>query len=672
LARCPQLRILTTSREPLGIFGESVLAVAPLGQPALDCPPAEAMEYPAVRLFADRAAAVRPDFQVDPGTVATVIEIVRRLDGLPLAIELAAARLRTMPLADIASRLSDRFRLLTGGSRTALPRHRTLRAVVEWSWELLGPTERHVVEQLSVFPSGVTVSSAGAVCDTDPDDIEDLLASLIDKSLLQTVDEGRRMRMLETIREYGIERLAEQGELADVRARHATHFAALLAEAEPHLIQADQLPFFELLQQERENIVAALRYRCDVGDADGALRIATSLGSFAMMLGYHAEITGWVRDALDVPGGSDHGLRLIAESLLALNSAANGEQTPEHDDRELLPRLARELADVKVPDNPLLGLLRPAVAFFAEDYELAGKYLIDAIDDPHQWARAAGHMMRAMLAENDGDVETMRDAAQNSVALFEQIGERWGLANGLRVLGQIRIFDGDLDGAAVAYERALALSTELKSHDDEGFLLGKLADLEIRRGNFDQAREYVLRARRRADESGSPVEAVFAATIQSAVAYAEGNVELARELHGEAVRRLDVMPNENPARGHIRAMVLASGARLLLLDGEVDAAVAVAADAYECGVGTKDLPVLANVGVALAEVATACGDHERAARVLGAATRLRGADDPTSPDIAGLIATLRDSLGSKAFETAYATGAALDRTTAIAALAPPQ
>ena len=165
--------------------------------------------------------------------MAAVIEIVRRLDGLPLAIELAAARLRTLPLDDIAHRLSDRFRLLTGGSRTALPRHRTLRAVVEWSWDLLTPQERRLTELLAVFPAGITTAAATAVrpADVAAEDVPDVIASLVDKSLLQPVDGGRRMRMLETIREYGVERLAERGELATARERHAAYFANLLDEA---------------------------------------------------------------------------------------------------------------------------------------------------------------------------------------------------------------------------------------------------------------------------------------------------------------------------------------------------------------------------------------------------------------------------------------------------------
>ena len=164
LARCPDVRILTTSREPLGIVGESLCVLPPLGLPPVGVGAAEAAAHPAVQLLVERAQAVSAGFVVDDSTVDHVTEIVRRLDGLPLAIELAAARLRVMPIGEIAAKLSDRFRLLTGGSRTAMPRHRTLRAVVEWSWDLLGPKERLLAERLAVFPAGATEASAIAVC----------------------------------------------------------------------------------------------------------------------------------------------------------------------------------------------------------------------------------------------------------------------------------------------------------------------------------------------------------------------------------------------------------------------------------------------------------------------------------------------------------------------------
>ena len=194
LASCPNVRILATSREPLGIVGEALCLLPPLGLPPVGVSAADAVDHPAVRLLIERAQAVSAGFCIDDATVAHVTEIVRRLDGLPLAIELAAARLRVMPIGEIAARLSNRFRLLTGGSRTAMPRHRTLRAVVEWSWDLLAPDERLLAERLAVFPAGATVDTAVAICSDDllpAADIGDLLLALVDKSLLTMIDGAR-------------------------------------------------------------------------------------------------------------------------------------------------------------------------------------------------------------------------------------------------------------------------------------------------------------------------------------------------------------------------------------------------------------------------------------------------------------------------------------------------
>jgi predicted ATPase/DNA-binding SARP family transcriptional activator len=671
LADCPELRILTTSREPLGIFGEVLLAVPPLGQPAPTATAAEAMEYPAVRLFADRAAAVRPDFEIDDDSVATVIEIVRRLDGLPLAIELAAARLRGLPLADIAARLSDRFRLLTGGSRTALPRHRTLRAVVEWSWELLSDDERRLAEQLSVFPSGITADSATAVTDVPAAEVPDLLASLIDKSLLQPVDSGRRMRMLETIREYGSDQLAGRGELGAVRARHADHFAALLAQATPHLTTADQLPWFMALSEERENILAALRYRCDLGDADGALHVAIGLASHAMMLGNHAEISVWMADALAVAGNPDPQLRLLAQAMYALNTAATGASAAEvAEGMRGLRELAHEIGDLDPGLSPFIGLLQAAVAFFADEPELADRYIQRTLDNGDEWARASIRMFRANLAENGGDVAAMRSDIEAALEAFRTMGERWGLASTLRGLAQLHTLDGRLDEAMEVYREALALSAEINSREDEGFLLGRLADLEMRRGNFDAARSYINRARATAEEHGAPVEAAFTLAVLGAVEHESGNLEEARALRHEAMRRVETLPTEHPAQGHIRAVLLGVSARIAFDEGDFEAARTYGRDAFVAAIGTRDLPIVAAVGVALAELSELTGCPDEAAVMLGAAARVRGADDPTSRQIIGLTARLKEQLGADRFAERYAVGEALDRDAAIERLRP--
>ena len=325
LAHSPRLRIVATSREPLGITGESLFVVPPLGKDA------------AVRLFADRAAAVSPGFTLDVETRPLITGIVRRLDGLPLAIELAAARLRTLPLAEISRRLADRFRLLTGGSRTALPRHRTLRAVVEWSWELLTPAERLLAERFSVFPAAATPAAVAAVCagsgcadgELAAGDADELLSSLVDKSLLQPLGDGTRLRMLETIREYGAEKLAARGEAGELRRRHAAHYSALMREAAPRLLTRDQLNWLTALRADRDNLLAALRYWCDTDDAGNALSLAVQLAvmmllgndpDMALLPGHDPDMAEWIGEALAVPGEADADLRTIAEMLHIVTS----------------------------------------------------------------------------------------------------------------------------------------------------------------------------------------------------------------------------------------------------------------------------------------------------------------------------------------------------------------
>jgi predicted ATPase len=674
LAECPRLRVLATSREPLGIVGEVLLVVPPLGQPAPGAQPLDALEYPAVRLFADRAAAVRPHFQVDEATVGTVVEIVRRLDGLPLAIELAAARLRSLPLSDIAARLSDRFRLLTGGSRTALPRHRTLRAVVEWSWELLTPAERLLAERLSVFPAGATTASATTVCEdasVAAEDVPDLLASLVDKSLLQPVAAGPRLRMLETIREYGAERLVERGELRETRERHADYFARLVHDAEPHLISADQLPWFDLLTVERDNIMAALRFRCDQGDADGALALAVSAGGFAMLLGNHADVPLWLEEALAVPGGSDEMLRWVAEALYAMNSATTD---PNADTVEQsLSRLkvsADQLAGVDLERHPLVGLLRPAAAHFAGNRELAERFIDEAVSGPHEWVAAAAVMFRAAIAENNGDVDGMRADAAWALSEFRRLGERWGTATTLRSMAHLHTLDRDLVAATAAYEEALAVMAQMNSRDDEVFLRVRMADLFMRRGDVAGAREQVRLAHESSEVTGSSIEIGYALCVLAGIEALAGNIADARRLHGEAKERLAAIPPGHPVQAHGRAMVLGISARLCVLEGDTASALEQARAGFAAALETQDMPVVASVGLVSAELTAAAGEHERAAQQLGAAAALRGAEDPTALDVRALTAALTQELGAAGFAAQYALGRNLAAAEAKALLAP--
>lgn len=670
LGECPGLRVVATSREPLGIGGESLYPVPPLARPADRVGASEANEFAAVSLFADRAASVRPGFVVDATTVAAVVEIVRRLDGLPLAIELAAARLRSMPLDDIAARLSDRFRLLAGGSRTALPRHRTLRAVVEWSWDLLQPDERSLVELLAVFPAGVTVDSASAVRpdDVPSADVPDLLAALVDKSLLQPVGEGRRLRMLETIREYGIEQLDARGALDDARQRHARYFTSVLHESIPHLITRDQLPWLALLRAELENALAAMRFLADQGDADGSLQVAVDLSTLALLVGGQDDAAGWLTEVLAVPGG-DPRLRTIAEAVRAMSSDFASKDETVFDNARLL-RLSDELSRIDMSFSPLLAILRPGAAFVARDMARARQLLDEAMSGEDPWTRAAARLFSVNLYENEGEIDDMRREAGLAVDEFRALGERWGISSALRSLGQVRTLEGDLDAAAALYAESMELRAELASQDDSVFLLVELADIALRRGDVPGARGFLSRATDQAEGASSDFESVFAWTMIAQLERRTGSRERALELAEVARERLDRVSRTNPMQNYVGAMFYRLRGELALDEGDLDEARDHAATVYRAAVGTQDLPVIASAGILSAELDEAVGDAAGAALRLGAADRLRGTPDPSSPDIVDVARRVREALGDDACEAQFARGRAMGRDEAIAALDP--
>ncbi len=329
LGECQRLRILATSREPLGITGEALWLVEPLAVPASGASPGEIESAAAVRLLRDRAGAVRRDLapgaSTDAGTLATMARVCRALDGMPLAIELAAARLRTMSVEQLAGLLDDRFRLLTGGSRTALPRHQTLRAVVDWSWTLLTGPERIAARRLSVFSGGASLEAAERVC-ADGETVEreqvlDLLTALADKSLLtaEAASAGNsppRYRMTGTIREYAGQRLAEAGEADLARHAHLAFFTELTEAAEPHLRRAEQLEWLAVLEAEHDNIGSAMRGALAAGEAAAAMRLAAGAGWYWWLAGHKAEGIELLTAAASTPGEVTDDIRALVYALV--------------------------------------------------------------------------------------------------------------------------------------------------------------------------------------------------------------------------------------------------------------------------------------------------------------------------------------------------------------------
>jgi predicted ATPase/DNA-binding SARP family transcriptional activator len=690
LARCPRVRVLTTSREPLNIPGEALCAVPPLRLPTADATPEQASTSASVQLFTERAASASASFRVDDSTVGAVVEIVRRLDGLPLAIELAAARLRVLPVSEIAARLDDRFRLLTGGSRTAMPRHRTLRAVVEWSWDLLDDDERTLSQRLAVFPAGATADSARAVCG-EVGDIDAVLDALVDKSLLQVpvaaagvvdgdTSHGVRYRMLETIREFGIERLEEADELVSTRTAHARYFASLVADLEPQLRTGRQLWALRRLRADHENILAALRFLGDSGAVDEAFTMIINLGWYWTIVGAHSEAATWLSWVLDISDGTDSVQRRLIKGMAAvelIQTSAAGAT-----DWTTIQKIMGEAgADLEVvadgeglPDGAetLSYGIRALLAFFAGDLDSGEQIIAQALDHPDPWRRATGRIMRAAMDENLGNVERMRTDAAVAIAEFTEIGDLWGLSSALALRSRLLALDGDDLGAIADIKAAMRLADEIESAEDAAMLNMRLADLYARTDDIDSAMVAIEAVRTSASESFLARErGMFADVAASTIAAAAGDMTTARALSAAIRSRIKTVGEVAPIAGHLTAMALAGSAWVSVLDGDAQRAQGDLDIALRAAIATSDLPLVASVGVVVAALTELTGDPTGAARMLGAAARLRGSADRGDLGVRRLSVRLRTVLGTDAFDAAYAIGADADRDTALRMLTPP-
>jgi predicted ATPase/DNA-binding SARP family transcriptional activator/tetratricopeptide (TPR) repeat protein len=666
LARCPQLRILATSREPLAITGEALAPVAPLGLPPSDAAPAEALAFPAVRLLADRASAVRPGFEVDADTVGPVVEVCRRLDGMPLAIELAAARMRSLPVTEVATRLDDRFRLLTGGSRAALPRHQTLRAVVAWSWELLTDAEAALADRVAVFPGGVSAEAAEAVCAGGPvhaADVPDLLAALADKSLLQQLPGGQpRYRMLETLREYGTERLAAAGEVAAMKRAHALHFLAVAEEADPHLRAPEQLEWYAKLIAERDNLTAAVRFAIDTGDADTAIRLGASLAWFWTARNEHVAAATLLTAAGDLPGDAPTDARAICLMVGAVSGAAvaadfNG--LPERMTR------ARALNPGNWADDPMLSLLEPLAAMLAGDEQEAFELLERGPEPADPWTRATRLLLGAMLHENEGHFDEHRGYLKRALEAYREVGERWGLASTLAATGNARLADGDVAGSVEAYAEAHRLMAEITANEDASYTRTRLAAAYARGGDVPRARAELAAARVEAERSRSPIGLATVYLGMADLANETGDPAEARRFGERAQAEATSITGAPP---QLLVVVEAFLAALDAEDGDADGGRERLRAAVVLPMADRDMPVMGIAALAAAYVELLAGRPEHSARLMGAALALRGTEDRGSRQVRRLRHDLEAALGEDGFERTYLEGAALPREEAMALL----
>jgi predicted ATPase/DNA-binding SARP family transcriptional activator len=459
----PLMRVLATSREPLGVAGEVTVRVPSLGLPREgSLRPDEANAADAVRLFVDRAAQARPGFALTAANTAAVVEICRRLDGIPLALELAAARVRALAPGEIAERLNQRFTLLTGGPRTALPRHRTLRSLIDWSWELLSDPERRLLRRLAVFAGGFTLDAAQSVCAAEHSSSEDLLgilSALIEKSLLvaEWTDETSRYTMLETIRQYALDQLAQAGEETSFRDRHLSWVVALHAQAESGLFGPEQEAWTRTCETELANARAALAWAQATGQHDAGLGIA-AVQRLWQHLGQLTEGRTWLELLLATPA-SDQSLRAHAFNVAGYLAYLQGDLAQA---RSHLEQGIGENLRLRRPDDVLYALGSLSQVALAEGHQdEARRYLTSA----PEWARLADHRserarttsMLSRFAIADGEMERATTLANESLADYKKLGDRHGMASPLRHLGELAYRVGDFRAARRHLEEALQL-----------------------------------------------------------------------------------------------------------------------------------------------------------------------------------------------------------------------
>jgi predicted ATPase/DNA-binding SARP family transcriptional activator len=643
LRECRRLRILATSREPLGITGEAIWLVEPLDLPEGNASPGEIASSPAVRLLRDRAGAVRKDLGIDEHTLSTMVRICRALDGMPLAIELAAARLRTMSIEQLANRLDDRFRLLTSGSRTALPRHKTLSAVVDWSWELLSDAERTVLRRLSVFSGGASLEAAERVCAVDAveqEEVLELLTSLAEKSLLLTEgDSAPRYRMLDTIKEYAGHRLAEAGESGLARHAHLAYFTELTETAEPHLRRAEQLEWLAVLEAERDNIGAAMRGALAAGEAQAAMRLAAAAGWYWWLGGHRAEGLELIVAATKTRGQVSDDVRAMVYALVVqFLGSGRGD---EHQVAEWI-HLAYRFSQRSQRRNPLLGLVAPLERMLQEPGASSSAFepLLDS-EDPWVGAVARWQLgkLQIMTGQGGRDAEASLEMA---LAEFRTLGERFGISLVLSELGDFIAMRGEFAGACEHYEQAIAVVTEVGAIEDVIGLRTRQALLYWLHGDHAASAATIAEAERCADGVTWPYALVELALAKAELARWDGDAEEARHQLGVAIGLMGDDAEQANIRAEIHDM-------LGYLADDLREARTHRAAAWQAASEAGHALLIAKILVGVADLALRCGQYEQAARLLAASVAVRGLPDRSHPDAARIERDARRHLGEARF-----------------------
>ena len=546
LAEAPGLKVLATSRAPLGLYGEHVFPVPPLALPDLKSPPplARLTQYEAVRLFVERAQALKPDFKVTNESAPAVAEICVRLDGLPLAIELAAARITMLPPRAMLHRLTSRLKLLTGGARDLPERQRTLRATIEWSHALLDEGEQLLFGRLAVFSGGRTLEAIEVICDPEGDlpvDAFEGISSLLDKSLLRQ-EEGPggepRFVMLETIHEFAREKLRKSAEEQEIRRTHAEYFLTLAEEANPQLRGPNQLEWLERLEAEHDNMRAALSWASESNEAEVALKLGGALSSFWLWRDYHSEGRRWLEEALTMDGRGSPEVRAMALAGAGWLAVDQGDldsaQEACEEGLELLEHEAREASEAKLLLLACLGWVAWHREELGQASELLEKGLALSWEMNDTWWLANSLFLFAIVPQSRGDYERATELYERSMDLFREQGDKQGLAHCLNNLAMMVYAQGDLGRAVQITEECVALHRELGNKGGVSMGLDNLGWIALLQDELGRAADLYRDSLSLSWDSGLNLIVQSALEGFACVAGAKGEAERAARLWGAA------------------------------------------------------------------------------------------------------------------------------------------
>ncbi len=631
LTACPTLTILATSREPLRLRAEHEIPVAPLALPASDVSPTELANVPAVALFVQRAEAANPRFALTAENAASIAAICRKLDGLPLAIELAAARLKLLPPPALLDRLDRRLPLLTGGARDLPARQRTLRDTIAWSYDLLAPEDQSLFQRLGVVGGGWTFAAAEAVGNpAGTTDVFAGLASLVDKSLVrQTAPEAAepRFAMLETIREFALERLDESADAEQTREFHAAYYVSLAEEAEPYLTGPEQTTWLAQLETEHSNLRAALSWSIERGPAMTALRLAGALWRFWYVRGHVSEGRSWLERVLACVDGALPAARAKALRGAGMLAESQGDYDRATAAHEASLALWREMGNER---------------------EIAR-----SLDDLGNVAHDQGAFDRA---------EALHEQA---VALSREVGDQRGLAAALHNLGTVALYRGQYERAATLYGESLALMRAIEDTHSLGTVLSNLGIVATRQGDYTRAaalyEESLALRRLLGDRQG------IAATLSNLaeLAWWRGDEARAGGLHTESLQITREMGDQRTT-----ARTLYDLGEMALARGDLSGAAALLKESMLLFHQVGDRLAIADCLEMMGELLRASGRPAPAARLLGAAAALREAivipvEDHRRAAYNHTIASTRAALGEDAYTAAWTVGRLLSWEAAV-------